>query len=114
MEHVVLHRDEFVQPSVRFDEDHGHNEILQRTLFTEDHTIEARMSSVESIISHQNKTNKMTFDDDPASNTQLRSTTDYPMMIKFIQDAMKDIYHWQSLFCKKTAHLQTIRMKFRQ
>ena len=38
-----------LQTNIQFDEDHGHNEILNRAMFPEGHHIDARMSSRSSL-----------------------------------------------------------------
>ena len=88
---------ELLESNARFDEEHGHNEILKKSDFPEDHHIDARMTSNESLLAKHchftlSSTNKSSSPDITPSPAKT-----YPMMIKMIQGSIQDVNKWKKI-----------------
>ena len=82
---------ELLEANARFDEEHGHNEILKKSDFPEDHHIDARMSSNESLLTRHCIFTLTSTNRSPSPDVTPLPTKTYPMMIKMIQGSIQDV-----------------------
>ena len=84
----LINSKEFIQTNARFDEEHGHNEILKRSDFPEDHHIDARLSSNESLLIQHTDLTPTSIIGISSSDIMQKDEKTYLMMIKIIQGSI--------------------------
>ena len=89
---------------LRYADERGHEEILNREDFPEDHFINARVTSGKSLFVEGGTLHSQSgdFDDSSLPGYNCMNHNTYPMMIKLIEESLEGMDHWQSLFDKNT------------
>ena len=99
--YLILKRIENEIDDLKYTDERGHQEILNREEFSENHFINARMTPNQSLLSQGGALGQAQDSDDSLlQGDACMNNNSYPMMIRLIDDSMEGLDHWQSLFDK--------------
>jgi len=89
---------------LKYTDERGHQEILNREDYPEDHFIDARMTSEKSLLVEGGTLHSQShnFDDSSLPGYNCMNKNTYPMMIKLIEGSLDGMDRWQSLFDTNT------------
>ena len=107
----LINSNEFIETNARFDEEHGHIEILKRFDFPEDHHIDARLLSNESLLTRHTDFTPSSISGISLPDIVQTDEKTYPMMIKIIQGSIQGVSRWKEL-CQFMSHDQVKKPKF--
>ena len=89
---------ELIDTNARFDEEHGHNEILKKSDFPAGHHIDARMSSNESLFTRHTDFRPISTGGNMSPDLMPAEHRTYPMMIKMIQGSIQNVDKWKQFY----------------
>ena len=81
-------------------EERGHQEILNREVFSDENCINARVISDKPLLVEEGTTNDPShgFDESSLPSASFTNNNTYPMMIKLIEGSLDGLHHWKSQF----------------
>ena len=95
-----------METNIRYSDDHGQDEILNRSVIPDDYHIDARITSHPSLFDQSRQNGVLSQHDNTLPNVSKVNQPDYTMMIKYIQESMQGLQHWKALFANdKAIHL---------
>ena len=106
--YLILKRIENKIDDLKYTDERGHQEILNREEFSEDHFINVRITPNQSLLSEGGALYGQAhdFDDSSLPGGACMNKNTYPMMIGLIEGSMEGMDHWQSLFDKNPSSNQ--------
>ena len=107
----LINSNEFNETNARFDEEHGHNEFLKRSDFPEDHHIDARLLSNESLLTRHTDLTPTSISGILSPDIMQTDEKTYLMMIKIIQGCIQGVSRWKELY-QFMSHDQVKKPKF--